>query len=111
VANYGQDSGFLPFDLSNQKEVELRSPINWLHSIASPTWVFEGTKQGNIADFRSMAKKAYGVRINFIEAKNTDHFGILAPTTEIIAKKILKDTAEESNISVTEAEVNQAFVR
>jgi alpha/beta superfamily hydrolase len=109
VATYGQDSGLLPFDLSNRKEVELRSPINWLHSIESPTWVFEGTKQGNIADLRSMAKEAYGARINFIEAKNTDHFGILAPVNEIIAKKIRQDTTAESNISFTEAEINKAF--
>lgn len=109
VATYGQDSGFLPFDLSNQQEVKLRSPIHWLHSIYSPTWVFEGTKKGNVADLRSMKKEAYGSRINFIEVKNTDHFGILAPTNEIIAKKIVQDTAAESNISFTEAEVNRAF--
>lgn len=109
VATYGQDSGFLPFDISNPQEVKLRSPIHWLHSIDSPTWVFEGAKQGNIADLRSMKKEAYGVPLNFIEVKNTDHFGILAPTNEIIAKKIVQDTAEESNISFTEAEVNQAF--
>jgi hypothetical protein len=58
-----------------------------------------------------MKKEAYGSRINFIEVKNTDHFGILAPTNEIIAKKIVQDTAAESNISFTEAEVNQAFSR
>jgi hypothetical protein len=111
VATYGQDSGFLPFDISNQQEVKLRSPIHWLFSIDSPTWVFEGAKQGNIADLRSMAKETYSARVNFIEVKNTDHFGILAPTNEIIAKKILKDTGKDSNISFIEAEVNQAFPR
>jgi alpha/beta superfamily hydrolase len=109
VANYGQDSGFLPFDLADRKEVELRSPIHWLHWIGSPTWVFEGSKQGNIGDLRSMKKEAYGEQINFIEAKNTDHFGILAPVTEIIAKKILQDTAARSNISFTQAEIDRAF--
>ncbi len=109
VTTYGQDSGFLPFDLSNQREAELRSPIHWLFSVESPTWVFEGTKRGNIADLRSMAKESYGNQINFIEAKNTDHFGILAPANELIAKKILQDTAEKSNISFTEAEVNRVF--
>jgi dipeptidyl aminopeptidase/acylaminoacyl peptidase len=110
VATYGQDSGFLPFDLSNQQEVKLRSPIHWLFSINSPTWVFEGTNKGNIADLRSMAKETYSARVNFVEVKNTDHFGILAPTNEIIAKKIRQDTTEESNISLTEAEVNKAFL-
>jgi acetyl esterase/lipase len=111
VAVYGEDSGFLPFDVSNQQEIKLRSPGYWLSSINSPTWVFEGTNKGNIDDLRSMAKKANNPRAHFIEVKNTDHFGILAPTNEIIAKKILQDTTEKSNIYFTEAEVNQAFLQ
>jgi hypothetical protein len=58
-----------------------------------------------------MAKKINNPLVHFIEAKNTDHFGILAPINEVIAKKILQDTAAKSNISVSEADVNQAFVR
>jgi hypothetical protein len=54
-------------------------------------------------DLRSMAKKTNSPLANFIEAKNTDHFGILAPINE--------DTTEKMNISVFEAEVNQAFSR
>jgi dipeptidyl aminopeptidase/acylaminoacyl peptidase len=111
VAVYGQDSGFLPFDVTNKQEIKLRSPVYWLSSINSPTWVFEGTNRGNIDDLRSMAKKTNNPLVHFIEAKNTDHFGILAPINEVIAKKILQDTAEKNNISVSEAEVNQAFSR
>lgn len=111
VSIYGSDSGFLPFDISNSNEVQLRSPKYWLSSIQSPVWVFEGDKKGNIEDLKTMAKISTNPKIHFIEVKNTDHFGILAPTNEILAKKIIQDTGDVSNIAFSEAEVNKAFTK
>ena len=110
VSAYGADSGFLPFNISDQKEVELRSPGQWLHSIQSPVWVFEGTK-GNIDSLRAMAKASTNPKTNFIEIKNADHFAILAPTNELIAKKILQDNGEVSDISFSKDEVNRNFTQ
>jgi dipeptidyl aminopeptidase/acylaminoacyl peptidase len=105
VSGYGANSGFLPFDTSIPKEVELRSPIKWLSSIKSPVWVFEGT-EGNIDSLKAMAKASSNPNVHFIEIKNTSHFATLAPINERIAKKILQDTGAASNISFTEDEVN-----
>lgn len=104
VSGYGSDSGFLPFNIGNRQEVELRSPGYWLSSIRSPVWVFEGTS-GNIDSLREMAKASKNPTIHFTEIEGSDHFAILAPTNEIIAQKILKDTGEVSNISFSKAEV------
>jgi acetyl esterase/lipase len=111
VSGYGADSGFLPFDLSNRKEVELRSPGYWLSSIQSPVWVFEGNSGGNIEPLRAMAKASTNPKTHFIEINGANHFATLAPTNKIIARKILEDAGETSAITFTEEEVNKSFAR
>lgn len=111
VAGYGEDSGFLPFDLHNRQEVKLRSPGYWLASIQSPVWVLEGTQQSNISSLRSMARKSTNPKVHFIEIKGADHFTDLAPTNELIAKKILQDTGETNTFTISADEVNQNFAK
>jgi acetyl esterase/lipase len=108
VSDYGSDPEVLPFDTLNRNEVKLRSPVYWLPSIQSRTWVFEGT-EGNINALQAMAKATTNPNIKFIEAKGMNHFNILAPVNEIIANKILQDTGEVVNISFSENEMNQVL--
>lgn len=108
VSGYGAKSGFLPFNISNRQEVEMRSPGYWLSSIRSPVWVFEGTNRGNIDSLRLMAKASTNPNAHFIEIEGMDHFATLAPTNEIIAQKILQDTGEVTNIYFSKDEVNRA---
>jgi dipeptidyl aminopeptidase/acylaminoacyl peptidase len=109
VSGYGDDSGFLPFDTSNQNEVRVRSPKYWLSSIKSPTWIFEGDRHGNIESLRSMAQISNNLQAHFLEVKGADHFSILAPTTESIANKIILDTGEKTNIAFSAEELNRPF--
>jgi acetyl esterase/lipase len=102
-ANYGADS--LPFDVNDPKEVELRSPILWLHSIKSPTWVIEGTGQGNIDELHILQHASENPRIHFAEVSGADHFSELARTTPVIAKKINQDTGVTCNIELSSAEL------
>lgn len=81
VASYGADSGFLPFNIRERKEVALRA----------------------------MAKASTNPKAHFIEVKNAAHFNVLAPTNELIARKILRDTGETTNVSLTEDEFNRHF--
>ena len=112
VAGYGADSGFLPFDMLNRREVELRSPGYWLPSIQSPVWVFEGSgSPSNIEALRAMAKASTNPQAHFIEVRAAGHFDVLAPTNELIATKILQDTAAASQLSLSENEVNQNLAR
>ena len=112
VAKYGRNSEFLPFDVSNSQETALRSPGYWLSSIQSPVWVFEGTDgHSNIDALRIMAMDSTNPKAHFIAIKDADHFSTLAPTTELIAQKILQDTGQVSSLSFSEAEVNKNFTR
>jgi dipeptidyl aminopeptidase/acylaminoacyl peptidase len=111
VAGYGTDSGFLPFDISNQKEVELRSPGYWMASVQSPVWIIEGVNDGNIDSLRAMKNSSPNAKTHFVEVQGADHFTVLAPANELIAQKILQDTGATSNLALSEAEVNARFGR
>ena len=110
VSRYGQDSPYLPFDVSNREEVELRSPGYWLSSIQSPVWVIEG-EGGNIRALRTMRQASQNPQIHFIEIRGADHFATLAPTNELIAKKIVADTGAPGTLTLSEEEVNRNFAR
>jgi dipeptidyl aminopeptidase/acylaminoacyl peptidase len=113
VAGYGPNSGFLPFDIKNEQEVKLRSPIHWLASIQSPVWIIEGTKRpGNYYSLWQMERKCLNSHVHFLKVEDTDHFSVLAPANEVIASKILRDAGAESNIFVTESQIaNRLFVQ
>jgi dipeptidyl aminopeptidase/acylaminoacyl peptidase len=108
VSGYGKDSGFLPFDVTDRKEVELRSPGYWLHSVKSPVWVIEGVS-GNIDSLRAMARISDNSQVRFIEVRSADHFSVLAPTNDLLAGKVVRDSGDVSSLSLTEDEVNRAF--
>lgn len=111
VSSYGQDSGFLPFDISDHKEVQLRSPIYWLSNVQSPTWVMEGTG-GNIESLRAMsAKPDRSPNVHFMEIPNANHFETLAPSNELIADKILGDTGDVTNIVIASNELAANFAK
>jgi alpha/beta superfamily hydrolase len=96
---------YAPFDQANREEVELRSPGRWLHSIQSPTFVIEGTR-GNFASLQTMKRNSRNPLVQFLAIQGGDHFGILAATNRLLARKILQDNGATSNLTLTEAEVN-----
>jgi pimeloyl-ACP methyl ester carboxylesterase len=108
VAGYGPE--YLPFDTSSKRELELRNPIRWLHGIKSPVFVFEGDRQpGNLGSLLAMSRASTNPQAHFLRANGADHFSILAPTNQLIARKILKDDGANSNLSFTEEEVSRLF--
>jgi dipeptidyl aminopeptidase/acylaminoacyl peptidase len=106
----GYDSEYLPFNHGDSKEVLVRSPIHWLHTIKSPTFVLEG-EDGNISSLNAMKRHSKNPQVHFISARGTDHFGILGPTNQLLAQKVLADSGPASNITVTEEEVSRLFGR
>ncbi len=94
---------YLPFDTSNPKEIELRSPGRWLHSVRRPLFVFEGTERTrNLRALQTMAQASTNPMIRFFTVKGANHFSTLAPTNEIIAAKVLGDDGPTSRIAFTE---------
>ena len=105
----GYDPQYLPFDQSSPREVELRSPGRWLLSIQGPTFVFEGTGQGNIESLQAMSLATKNPMVHFHPVKGANHFSILAPTNALIARKILADQGATTNIEFAEAELDRVM--
>jgi dienelactone hydrolase len=100
---------FRNFDTTNPREAELRSPIHWLHSIKSPVFVFEGTSDGNLRALEAMKRATTNNEVQFFDVSGATHFSILAPTTQLIAQKVLRDDGEKCNIAFTREELNRLF--
>src|SRR4030095_3600135 len=94
----------------SRREIQLRSPIRWLHSIKSPVFMFEGY-EGNIDCLRAMSRRAKNPLRHCLAVKGTDHFGILAPTNQLIASRVLSDTGPKTNLTFTESELAAPFSR
>ncbi len=106
VGNY--EPQYIPFDTSNRREVELRSPGRWLRSIRGLTFVFEGTDSpGNIGSLQAMHRASTNPMVHFLAVKGADHFSILAPANGLIARKILADQGPTTNISFTDDELSK----
>ena len=105
----GYSGEFLPFDTSNPREFELRSPGRWLNSVRSPLFVFEGTDPiNNLGSLRTIARaSSTNPLIHFFPVKGVNHFSILAPTNELIATKILRDEGPTTNIAFSEEELSE----
>jgi pimeloyl-ACP methyl ester carboxylesterase len=103
-------SEYTPFDKSNPREVELRSPGRWLGSIKRPTFVIEGT-EGNISSLEAMAKACKNPLVHFVKVNGADHFEVLGPTNGLIAPRILSDQGATCNIKLTDEEVSRPFAK
>lgn len=108
VSGYGGE--YLPFNYGDSKEILVRSPIHWLHTIKSPTFVLEGD-DGNISSLNAMKRHSKNSQVHFIAVRGTSHFGILAPTNQLLAQKVKADDGPTANLSISEEEVNRLFGR
>ncbi len=113
VRGYGTD--LLPFDKSNPKEFELRTPELWMQSIQSPVFVFEGNEQpGNLNSLQSLSSRSRNSLLQFQAVRGANHFSILVPMTQLIADKILRDRPDNkgtTNITFTATELNNLLVK
>jgi dienelactone hydrolase len=100
---------FAPFNTDDKREAELRAPLHWLHGIKSPVFVLEGAMGGNTRDLELMKEKAKNAQVQFFSVAGANHFSILAPTTRLLAQKILADTGEKCNITLTSQELDKLF--
>jgi dipeptidyl aminopeptidase/acylaminoacyl peptidase len=106
ISGYGSD--FAPMvNLWDSKEVQLRSPKYWLHSIKSPTFVFEGASQGNGDCLTAMKNANTNPLAQFFLVSGKDHFSVIAPVNQLLAQKVLADTGEKTNIAISAAELSR----
>lgn len=107
----GYPPQFTPFNTRDRAEVEVRSPGLWLETITSPTFVFEGTKDGNLPALEIMAKASKNPKVRFFPVQGADHFTLLSPVNKLLAGKIPADVGPECILTTSEAEVNGTMVR
>jgi hypothetical protein len=109
VTGYGAE--YLPFDAKDPREVELRSPLNWLESIRRPVFVFEGVRVGNVEALLAMKRATSNPKLHFYPVRGAGHVTVLGPVAELIAAKIAGDDGPETNISFKEEELNRVFAK
>ncbi|OYP38557.1 alpha/beta hydrolase family protein [Rhodopirellula sp. MGV] len=80
---------FLYCDPSYAKELRLRSPIYWLDQIKNPTYVIEGEEGNWDGAIEVMADANTNPKIQFFKVDGHDHFSVIAPVAEILAKQIV----------------------
>lgn len=103
TAQYGPEN--VPFDVEDKREMAGRAPIIFLNTISTDTWVIEGT-DGNIDALRAMKEHNKNPKVRFIEVPG-DHFGILAPLNQVVAKQIMT-AAKEGPFVLEEAALKAA---
>jgi dienelactone hydrolase len=84
-------------DFNDKYEMALRSPYFWLHCVKSPMYVFEGAEDGNWPAIELMVEANSNANIQFFKIDGHNHFSVIAPLTELLAKQIV-----EGRIDVTE---------
>ena len=102
----GDSSAFLPFDTSSSKEMGLRAPIRWLHAIKCPTFVLEGDlPPSNSSAVESMEGATTNSLVHFYTISGADHFSLLTPVTQVLARKVPADTGSSCNITIRGLEI------
>ena len=90
VAAIGQYGGqFVYCDTNNEQEMELRSPISWMHCVKSPMFVLEGEEGNWDGAVEVMAEENLNPKIQFFKVDGFDHFSVIAPITEMLADQIV----------------------
>ncbi len=103
------NSSQFTFDTNNKDEYKMRSPIYWLDSVKTPTFLMEGS-DGNASNLETIERASQNNdNIHCYILDGEDHFSVLAPLTRLVAQKILADTGTESNISITQQELEEAL--
>ncbi|RCS55983.1 peptidase [Bremerella cremea] len=93
VVQYGGE--YVYCDPNDTNEMQLRSPLYWLHCVKSPMFVFEGENQGNWdGSIEVMAKANTNPQIEFWKVPGHDHFSVIAPVAELLAPQIIQGKIE-----------------
>ena len=103
VAAAGQYGGeYVYCDPNDEFEMQLRSPVYWLHCVKTPMYVFEGAEDGNWdGAIDIMAEENTNPMVQFFRITGHDHFSVIAPLAEKLAGQI-----KTGRINVTQQTVD-----
>ena len=86
----------------------LRSPFIFINDIKTPTFVIEGA-EGN--DFEEIQEVVDGAPLEFHRVPGANHFTVLAPLSEVVARQILADTGAKPKFRVEASVFERALKR
>jgi dienelactone hydrolase len=90
-------------DPNDKQEMRLRSPLYWMHCVTSPMYVFEGEGSENWEHGAViMRDENSNPKIQFFKVPGHDHFSVIAPLTEELAKQIIKGQVNPTQQTVQE---------
>lgn len=96
-------------DGAKDLEMSLRAPINFLLVIKAKTIIIEGGFGGNILEFPFFKENKGTSPISFVEVPRATHFSVLAPVSELLAKKVMAAAGKTYEIELYDDEATRAF--
>ena len=101
----------IPFDPSDDREMSLRSPADFVASLRVPTWYVEGdlAAAGEEMPRLATAAREAGVPLTVITVRAGDHFDILRPLTKLLAERLSRDTGPTLALDLDAEAVQAAF--
>ncbi|RKH08514.1 peptidase [Corallococcus sp. CA053C] len=88
-------------------ELWMRNPVSFVEHLRVPTQVIEGADRGNTGAFEPLRTAAKSAPLSFLEVPGATHFNVLAPVTELLARKLMDAKAEAPPVRLTDAEVRE----
>lgn len=123
VVEDGVGYGNTPFDIKIAEESMLRSAVEFIQEIRTPTFYFDGRISSYMPDSNKMSDYNYdaqkmsdhalvaGVPLEVHLIKNGNHYNILQMLTPRIARKIDEDNGDTCNIKITQYDVRMPVPR
>ena len=102
----------IPFDPQEDREFRLRSPVDFIGTLKTPTWYIEGRRAAVAADAERMQEIATAHRapLTTVIIEGGGHFDILRPSTTLLAKALLQDDgAGPFELALKPADLQRAF--
>jgi dienelactone hydrolase len=94
-------------------EAAMRSPLASIGEVKVPTFVIEGDGRGNsdcFAPLRMVAQQNKAP-VRFLLARGATHFTTLAPITELIAARVMREASGGAAFDLSEADLAAAVAR
>jgi Prolyl oligopeptidase family len=78
-----------------RQELKLRAPVEWLHGIQSPVYIFEGDSgSSNINDFRELCT-THWMNVHCVRMVGHNHFSYLQQVSKLLANSIIATPTQQ----------------
>jgi dienelactone hydrolase len=106
VGGYGETGTGL--DAADRAELAIRSPVHSIADVSVPVYVIEGDQRGNSGSFAPLRAAAGKAPVRFLLAHGASHFTALAPITELIASRLMREAGGGPAFELSEAMLDAA---